>query len=153
MAGEIRVSTHNFRYAPWYKRLGALVIDMAIVKLLVLLIVPGAFKIFTILSGQHWSELKGFFTSWDSGIWFWIAPLIYMVILQGWLSRTIGMFVVKLRVATADGRKIGWLKAVFRTFGYVLSFLVLGLGFVPILFDKKRQGLHDRLTRTFIVMK
>jgi uncharacterized RDD family membrane protein YckC len=133
--------------------LGALVIDMTIVKLLVLVFVPGSFQIFTILGGQDWAELKGFLTNWNGGIWFWIAPLIYMVILQGWLSRTIGMFVLKLRVATVDGRKIGWLKAVFRTFGYVLSFLILGLGFAPILFDKKRQGLHDRLTKTFVVMK
>jgi hypothetical protein len=34
---------------------------------------------------------------------------------------------------------IGWVKAGIRVLGYVISGLLLMLGFLPILFDKKKQ--------------
>ena len=152
MSDEIRVSTNNFKYAPWYRRLAALLIDIALVKALVFLFSPGSLVIFTLIFGQHWTDILPFLITFN-GMWLWFAPFIYMVVMQGWLSRTVGMFVLKTRVADANGKKIGWLKAVFRTFGYFLSGILLGLGFLPILFDKKRQGLHDKLTKTFVIMK
>jgi uncharacterized RDD family membrane protein YckC len=35
--------------------------------------------------------------------------------------------------------------------GLVLSIIPLGAGFVPVLFDDRRRGLHDRLARTLVI--
>lgn len=152
MAEGIRISTNNFHYAPWYRRLGALIVDMLLVNFLVLLFVPGTMTIGELVAGAHWSDLLNFMLA-GAGMWFWIMPTIYLMLMWGWLSRTVGMFAMKTKVIDESGKKIGWIKAVLRTFGYGLSGVMLFLGFLPILFDKKRQGLHDKLTKTFVVMK
>ena len=38
-----------------------------------------------------------------------------------------------------------------RYFAYFLSLLPLGLGFIWIAFDKKKQGWHDKLARTVVI--
>ena len=154
MSDEIRVSSNNFRYATPQKRFLALLIDMLIVNLLVLLIVPGAAGIFALLNLSailDWS-LENYLITFP-GIFFIIFPAVYLVLLWGWLSRTIGMIVMKTKVADAAGKNIGWVTALFRVLAYALSGLILCLGFLPILFDKKRQGLHDKITKTFVIMK
>lgn len=152
MTDGIRVTTHNFKYADWYVRFAGFLIDFAVVNLLVLLLVPGSFKVTNLIVGQRWPELMQFLYGLE-GMWLWLAPLLYMTLMLGFFSRTAGMMVVKIRVANLDGTRISWLKAVFRTFGYILSTLILCLGFLPILFDKKRQGIHDRLTKTIVIVK
>lgn len=152
MTDGIRIKTNNFEYAAWPKRLGALVIDMTLVNLLMLIIFPDTIRLFYLLAGQSWAELPQYFTTFN-GIVFWILLMIYMILTQGFFSRTIGMMLMKTKVADANGKNISWLNAIFRTFAYMLSGLILFLGFLPILFTPKRQGLHDKLTRTFVILK
>jgi uncharacterized RDD family membrane protein YckC len=147
---EIRISTNNFQYASVLKRLGALAIDMLIVNLLVLAFVPGAMAILNALGDV---QVLGQFLLGPVGMWFLIMPVLYMFLLWGLLSKSIGMIVMKTRIATESGAKIGWLKAAIRVFGYIISGLLLMLGFLPILFDKKRRGLHDRLAGTVVILK
>jgi hypothetical protein len=40
---------------------------------------------------------------------------------------------------------------VLRYVGYLVSGIVMSLGFIWILFDRKRQGWHDKLARTYVV--
>jgi uncharacterized RDD family membrane protein YckC len=152
MTEGIRISTNNFKYAAWYLRLAALLIDKAIICLLVLLLVPGSFKIVTLLMGFHLMDALNFLGTID-GIWFIMVPVVYFILTWGFFSRTAGMMLLKTRIADYNGQKIGWMKAVLRVFAFYLSLILLGLGFLPILFDKKRQGLHDKLTKTMVVMK
>ncbi len=152
MTDGIRIKTNNFEYAAWPKRIGALIIDMTLVNVLMLIIFPGTIRLFYFLAGQSWAELPHYFTSFD-GIVFWILPMIYMILMQGLMSRTVGMIMMKTKVADANGKNISWLNAIFRTFAFMLSGLILFLGFLPILFTPKKQGLHDRLTKTFVILK
>ncbi|MCC6643376.1 RDD family protein [Candidatus Peregrinibacteria bacterium] len=152
MTAEIRVSTNNFQYAKWYKRVGALVVDMLIVNLILLLILPGSVRLFYLLSAGNFAELPGYFMTLD-GIMFWVFPMLYLIVMQGLISRTFGMMLMKTKVADANGKSISWFVAIFRTFAYMLSGIILGLGFLPILFTPKKQGLHDKLTKTFVIMK
>ena len=147
---EIRVSTNNFQYAPAVKRLGALVIDMLLVNLLVLAFVPGAMAIMNVLG-----SIEAFqqFILGPVGMWFLIMPVIYMFLLWGLFSKSVGMMVMKTRIATESGAKIGWVKAGIRVIGYIISGLLLMLGFLPILSDKKKQGLHDKLAKTVVILK
>ena len=152
MTDGIRIKTNNFEYAAWPKRLVALAIDMALVNIIMLIIFPGSIRLFYLLAAQNWSLLPQHFTTFD-GIIFWVLPMIYMILMQGFFSRTVGMMLMKTKVADGNGKNITWLNAVFRTFAYMLSGLILFLGFLPILFTPKRQGLHDRLTKTFVILK
>lgn len=152
MAEGVRISTNNFQYAVWYRRLAAYLIDKVLVIVVVMLLVPGSMLVVDLIGGRHWAELLQYFLNWP-GMCFWLAFFVYFLVMWGLMSRTVGMVLMKIKVVDVNGKKIGWLKAIFRVFGLLLSEIVLFLGFLPIIFDKKRQGLHDKLTKSFVIMK
>ena len=48
---------------------------------------------------------------------------------------------------------ISWGKAILRYIGYIISGLVLLIGFIWIAFDARRQGWHDKIAGTYVVRK
>ena len=51
-----------------------------------------------------------------------------------------------------DGRPIDYQTAVLRHIvGYPLSLLFFGLGIVWVLWDRRRQGWHDKLAKTVVI--
>lgn len=152
MSDNIKITTNNFHYAAWHVRLRAYLIDLAIVFLVILLLVPASFKITSLIMGQYYYEMIQFLLSFD-GMWFWLLPLIYMAIFWATMSRTPGMMIMKIKVADYNGNNVKWLQAVLRIFAYILAALPFCIGFLPVIWTKKRQGLHDRLTKTLVVKK
>jgi uncharacterized RDD family membrane protein YckC len=65
---------------------------------------------------------------------------------------TVGGIICNLRVARIDGRPINWETAVLRALGCFLSLVVAGLGFFWIAFDRERQGWHDKIAGTVVVL-
>jgi hypothetical protein len=55
------------------------------------------------------------------------------------------------RVVGADGQPVSTGKAILRYLGYIISGVLLSLGFLLAAFDRRRQGLHDKLGGTFVV--
>ena len=64
---------------------------------------------------------------------------------------TIGGIVCGLRIARLDGRPIDWPTAVTRALGSFLSFFIVGLGFIWVVFDPERQSWHDKIAGTVVV--
>jgi uncharacterized RDD family membrane protein YckC/Tfp pilus assembly major pilin PilA len=90
------------------------------------------------------------------------AGVIYLVGLAGtWLyyalfessslQGTPGKRAVDLRVATAEGARVGFGRATGRYFGKFISSLILGIGYVMVAFTERRQGLHDMMAGTVLV--
>jgi uncharacterized RDD family membrane protein YckC len=65
-------------------------------------------------------------------------------------GQTIGKMAVGTSVVTDEGKPVDAAHAMRRTSAGALSFLLLGLGFVPALFGDGR-ALHDRLSSTRVV--
>lgn len=66
-------------------------------------------------------------------------------------GQTPGKILLFLKVTSTDGSSLTWGKAVLRYIGYILSGLVLSLGFLWLAFDRKRQGWHDKLAGTYVI--
>jgi uncharacterized RDD family membrane protein YckC len=67
-------------------------------------------------------------------------------------GQTPGNRVMRIRVEDAvSGETIRMRRAFLRFFGLLLSALLLCLGFLMILVDRRRRALHDRLLRTAVV--
>ncbi len=152
MTEGIRITTNNFKYAAWYLRLAALAVDKILILTLVLLIVPGSGRVMTLLAGGNWQEAFYFLGTFD-GVWLVAVLPVYFVVMWGLFSRTLGMMLLKISIVDYNGARLGWVTAVLRLFGFYLCWLPLGLGFLPVLLNKKRQGLHDKLTKTLVVVK
>ena len=73
--------------------------------------------------------------------------------LVGWslVGRTPGKAIMGLRVESSAGGRVTPLKALLRIAGYLLSTIALGAGFLWVLFDKERRGLHDHVASTRVV--
>jgi uncharacterized RDD family membrane protein YckC len=77
-----------------------------------------------------------------------------MVVLIFWARRqaTPGKILIHARIVDADTGaepRVGQL--VLRYLGYFVSTIVLGLGFLWIAFDPRKQGLHDKIAKTVVV--
>src|SRR5262247_2197009 len=67
-------------------------------------------------------------------------------------GQSFGKRFIGVRVVRIDGRPIDYQTAVLRNIvGYMLSFLFFGLGIVWVLWDRRRQGWHDKLAKTVVV--
>ncbi|HIH09986.1 MAG TPA: RDD family protein [Candidatus Diapherotrites archaeon] len=89
------------------------------------------------------------------GILFYLlVPFLYYTYFIGKTGQTFGKSVMKIRVADKNGNSIGYLKAFFRILLIELFFLILiplSLAFLLIVFDRAKQGLHDKILGTFVV--
>lgn len=81
----------------------------------------------------------------------WIAYCVFMEssARQGtWGKSAMGIIVVD-----ASGNRITLSRSFARNINKLLSLLVFSLGFIWILFDKNKQGWHDKLSKTYVVEK
>jgi uncharacterized RDD family membrane protein YckC len=62
-----------------------------------------------------------------------------------------GGIVCGLKVVRLDDRPIDWGTAIVRALGCFLSFVVLCLGFLWVVFDDQRQSWHDKIAGTTVV--
>jgi len=82
------------------------------------------------------------------------APLValgYYVLLWTLAGRTIGKWLMGLRVVSNTGSTPNFTQSVIRVFGYLLSALLLYLGYLWVLVDRRRMAWHDHLARTHVV--
>ena len=86
-----------------------------------------------------------------SSLAFLAWSFLYFAVPLAASGRTFGSAVLGLRVVRADGRDLDPRHAVVRTLAFPLSFLLFGLGFVLILFQRERRALHDIIAGTAVV--
>ncbi len=65
---------------------------------------------------------------------------------------TVGGIICHLRVVRIDGQPLNWETAILRALGCFLSLVAAGLGFFWIAFDRERQGWHDKIAGTVVVV-
>lgn len=81
-----------------------------------------------------------------------LLGMIYITWFVGKFGATPGKMVFRLKVVTPSGGKVGYGQAFGRYWAeFVVIWLTLMLGYLPILFDSQRRGMHDRLCSTRVV--
>ena len=134
------------RYAGFWVRLGAAVLD----GLLVLIIVrPILIAIYgpTYLDAPGWAPIG----VWDALVAY-VLPVVAMLLF--WLGHqaTPGKMVWSARIVDADsGARPQPRQYLVRCCAYLLSALPCFLGFLWIAIDRKKQGWHDKLANTLVV--
>jgi len=67
---------------------------------------------------------------------------------------SIGKWILGMQVVREDGRPAGFGTMLVRELiGKTLSAIVFYLGFIWVLLDREHQGWHDKLVRTWVVLK
>ena len=80
-----------------------------------------------------------------------IYAILYFAVFWSLIGYTPGKYVLKMRVVRTDGLRLGFWRGALRAVGYYLSAILLFGGFIWIIFDKKRQGLHDKIVNTVVI--
>ena len=81
----------------------------------------------------------------------YILPIVYMIGFWTWRGQTPGKMALGIKIVRTDGYPIGFARSILRYVGYIISGLMLMLGYVWIAFDPKKQGIHDKIARTYVV--
>jgi uncharacterized RDD family membrane protein YckC len=92
-----------------------------------------------------------------------IIPLYVILIVGTWLyyalmessekQATLGKMAVGIKVTDMNGARISFGNATGRFFGKILSGIILYVGFIMVAFTDKKQGLHDMIASTLVVLK
>ncbi|MDX2078602.1 MAG: RDD family protein [bacterium] len=77
--------------------------------------------------------------------------LTYYIGLSKYGGQTFGKMALGIRVVRVNGESLRWRDAILRYIGYILSTFSLGIGFLWILIDERRQGWHDKIASTIVV--
>lgn len=132
----------EYSYAGFWIRVVATIIDTV---LLMLVIFPIAFA----LGFMGFSDSESFgaidvatqLITFALYIWLWVK-----------FAGTPGHRLLKLKILDADtGKNLSIGKAVIRYIGYIISALVLCIGFVWVVFDARKQGWHDKMANSVVV--
>jgi uncharacterized RDD family membrane protein YckC len=83
-----------------------------------------------------------------------LLPAVYCLAFWSTSGATPGKRLLGLRILRGSGEPaLGVGRAALRLFGYALSFLLLGVGFLIIAFSQDKRALHDRLADTRVVRR
>lgn len=64
---------------------------------------------------------------------------------------TLGKIVMGIQVTDYDRAPITFARAMVRNLSKYLSAIILGIGYIMIIFDTNKQGLHDKIAETIVV--
>lgn len=68
-----------------------------------------------------------------------------------WRGQTPGKMAMGIKVIRTDSSPLTWQSALLRYWGYIVSAMILFIGFIWIAFDSRKQGIHDKIADTYVV--
>ena len=141
------MSTARIHYAGIATRAVALAIDVAIVHLLVF---AGGAILALVASLVGDLRLDTLARVLVAGAWA-AAVAGYFVMFWSMVGQTPGMRMMDLRVTTGAGEPPSVSRSLVRVVGLALAIIPLFAGFLPVLVDDRRRGVHDMLAGTVVV--
>jgi uncharacterized RDD family membrane protein YckC len=145
----------NLRWGGFFRRAGACLIDVVMIILL-----------FALMGILAYIGYKVGLTAHDRSIsWSNAAPLMtfltfawmglttaYFVVFHGMEGKTIGKWLLGLRVVGPGQATLTYRQALLRWVGTVgFGIVSLGLSFLWILWQREKRGWHDFLARTWVI--
>ncbi len=155
----------TYKYAGFWRRFVAFTVDNIIINIV--------FIIFTIITATAF--IMGSVSGGDARAWiaeltdparrtslallvvafYTVLSIIYFTYFHGIKGRTPGKMLLGLQVLSDEGKPIGFGSAFLRAVGYLVSSLLftIPLGFIWAAFDKRKQGWHDKIAGTVVIIR
>lgn len=78
--------------------------------------------------------------------------IVYWVVLQSYMGQTLGKKVMGIKVVDSAGNKPSMITFALREIlGKLISSIILGIGYLMVIWDGKKQALHDKIASTYVV--
>jgi uncharacterized RDD family membrane protein YckC len=143
---------YGFQYAGFWWRLLAYAID-AVISLCIFVPLGAIVGVTIAASGQDPQSPAMLGARFGINVLSILVAWLYYALCESsaWQG-TVGKKLMGLRVTDTRGQRIGFGQATGRHFGKMLSGLILGVGFIMIAFTEQKQGLHDQMAGTLVLM-
>jgi uncharacterized RDD family membrane protein YckC len=141
--------TTTVRLAGFATRVIALAIDGAILNAVAILVLAGLWLAGSVVGLDL--EIRGIAAGTTAAVAWLVLGGVYLVAFWTLAGQTPGMRCMGIRVLPADGGRLGRGAALVRFGGMLLAAVPAGAGFLLVLVDDRRRGLHDRLAGTLVV--
>lgn len=136
----------ELKYAGFWVRVGASIIDTLLVALV-------TFPILWSIYGSEYFKSERFINGFWDFIVSWVFPAVAVVVFWIYRSATPGKIALGLKIIDANtGEKPSSGQCIIRYLCYYVSIFPLCLGLIWVGFDKKKQGWHDKLAGTYVVI-
>jgi uncharacterized RDD family membrane protein YckC len=127
----------------------AFALDAALLNLVAIVVGVAAGLALSVLSIPD--GLVPVFAAVGGALWL-VWAVAYFATFWSTTGQTPANRLLRIKVVSArDGEVPGTPQCLVRFLGLTLAAIPLGAGFLPILFDDRRRGLHDMLARTMVV--
>ena len=145
-----RLDSDNKKEAPppagFWIRLGAFWMDDLIILLLAMFL--GSLAYSNVIGQQLFPSLE------KINLFIILLFTLYHALFLGRSGATPGKRFFGLAVVPYGGSsRFGYSEAFLRSFGYFISGIGLGIGFLWIAFDQNKQGWHDKIANTSVIRK
>ncbi len=147
-AGEIE-------YAGFWRRLAAFLIDNILIgiTLTTIIYVAGLFVGFTLYNDHYYFSALVVVTIFILFLFFiGIHWLYYAIMESSSFQGTLGKMVLGIIVTDSKGNKVSFVRATGRHFSKFLS-RIFNIGYLIIAFTDKKQGFHDMIANTLVIVK
>ncbi len=140
-----------FHYAGFWIRTGAVILDGIIMAIVT---VPMGYLIRLLIPITDHKDISKVLLvaglTWGISI---LLHLLYQVFFLGKYGATPGKMACGIKVVRPDGSPITYARAAGRFFAYLLSALILYIGYIMAGFDDEKRALHDRICDTRVIYK
>jgi uncharacterized RDD family membrane protein YckC len=150
-----------YKFAGFWRRLVSYTIDCIIINIIFMALLIIVFVAFSsgIMSGNNLSSISDLLNPAALslsfiGIYIFYTALFifYFTYFHGAGGRTPGKMLLSLQVLSADATPISFGVAFLRSVGYLVS-SIFCLGFIWAAFDRRKQGWHDKIAQTVVVIR
>ena len=141
-------------YAGFWIRAGAYVIDWVLLSVFLFLTYFAVSFMFYGDSFDSWPKSESEIDLRMVVLIQWVLPAAYAILFWIYRQATPGKIALRIKLADARGRgnpTTG--QCIGRYLAYIPSLLFLGLGFLWVVFDERKQGWHDKLAGTVVIKK
>jgi len=147
-------------YAGFWRRVGALVIDIVLIRIVTSMFAPTlALMGFGLIQGLESifdlaPEVFYAFLLVYNGALFFVFSLIYFTAMESSeYQATLGKLLLKIKVVDLGRNRLTVGRAAARHFAKLLSTFTLGIGYLMAAFTERKQALHDMIAGTLVVKK
>nr|WP_233414412.1 RDD family protein [Anoxybacillus caldiproteolyticus] len=133
------------RYAGFWMRFWAYLLDLLVVGSINRLIVYPLFRFFDLSVDQ--TSMFAPITITTTVVFY-----AYFVLMTKYFQQTLGKMVFGLKVIDINHQSLTWSTVLFReVVGKFISKTILFIGFLFVAFSEKKKGLHDQIADTIVV--
>lgn len=144
-------------YAGFWERFAAVIIDAIILWIIgyfigMILGTPSTEEILAMSQSEGFSStMRATYFSASNTTSFIVQWLYSALMISGPWQATLGKRALGIKVTNMNGGRISFLNATGRFFATFLSAIILLIGYFMMLWDDKKQTLHDKLAGTLVV--